>query len=357
VLLKSITNISLRDGYLVALITVKGAGVSGANSNVLLGMNAVGSGFELLRTSRNLMVDSTTSAIKKISIFTPPKTAAGHGRYHGSGRVVATVTLADKRTAIVAVNNMGQPIAIGGSGGDAGSVISQAKWKSFGPPSVGANGFHFATLATLQPKIGGVTSLTDTAIVFSLVGGAFNDIAVEGGPAPETNGGTFVSFSDPVSNDQGRYAFLATAKGGEIGAAKKTGLWYGTSASVGLVARVGLPAPDPVGFNSTANFSKISNLALPPGASSGPLFLATVKGTGVNGKNSAGLWGVDSDGFVRQLLRNGDLLGTQTVKKFVLLNSLPTCMTTSRSFNGNGGVVALVSFTDKKQALVYVGVP
>jgi hypothetical protein len=302
-------------------------------------------------------LDGTMSKIKKLNVFTPPKTSPGHGRYHGNGRVIATALLEDKRTAVVAVNSFGAPIVLGGTNGDAGNVITSAKWKSFGPPAVANNGFHFAALATLQSKVGGVTPLTDTALVFSTVGGAFNDFAAESGPAPGTNGGIFTGFTDPLSNDQGGYAFIASAKGGDIGAAKKAGVWYGAAGALDLVARVGLPAPDALGNDSTALFSSITNIALPGGAGSGPLFLATVKGTGVSGKNNAGVWGVDSTGFVRQLLRKGDVYGDTSVKKFVLLNSLAGCFSASRSFNANGGVAALVSFANKTQALVYIGVP
>ena len=356
VLLKSVTSISVRDGYLAALITVKGPGVNGTNSTVLLGLNAKNSGYELLRTGDMVSADGTTSAIKKLSVYNPPKSSPGQGRYHGNAYLLASATLADKRTVILQVNPNGGYTALAATNGDASSVVNTAKWKTFGYPSTGTNGFNYCTLATLQPKLGGVTTATDTAIVYSFLGGAFNDIATEGGAAAETNGGTYTSFLDPVSNDQGRYAFLAKAKGGDFGAAK-SGLWFGLPGALKLVTRVGAFAPDAIGNDGPSSFSTITNLALPGGTGSGPIFLATVKGGGANGKNNTGLWGVDSTGFDRQLLRNGDILGDQTVKKFVLLNSLPGCFSANRSFNGVGGVAALVSFTDKTQAVVYVGIP
>ncbi len=95
-------------------------------------------------------------------------------------------------------------------------------------------------------------------------------------------------------------------------------------------------------------------MALP---ATGPIFLASVKGTGVNSRNNTGLWGLDSRGFIRQLLRNGDVLGDYTVKKFTLLTSVPGAFSATRSFNNAGGVTAFVSFANRPQALIFIGIP
>jgi hypothetical protein len=58
------------------------------------------------------------------------------------------------------------------------------------------------------------------------------------------------------------------------------------------------------------------------GFNSSPIFLATVKGTGANGKNNLGLWRPDSDGVLGQLPRNSDELGDYTVKKFSMRSSV-----------------------------------
>jgi len=357
VVLKSVTSISLRNGYLAALITVKGGDTNSKNATVLLGMSGKNTGYILIRSDAPVNVDGAMSNIKKLSVYTPAKTSPGQGRYHGDNRLVATATLVDKRTVFLTAFPTGGFLPLAATKGAADNLVMGAKWKAFGPPATATNGFNFATLATLAAdKLDGISTKNDTAIVYSFLGGAFDNIAIEGETAPDSNGGTYLSFNDPISNDQGRYAFLAKAKGGDFGAGK-VGLWYGLSNAPHLAARVGDLAPDAIGNDGASTFSTIKNIALPGGSKSGPIFLATVKGGGANGKNNAGLWGMDSDGFVRQLLRNGDTLGDQTVKKFVLLNSLPGCFSANRSFNGAGGVAALVSFTDKTNAVVYVGVP
>ncbi len=356
VVLKSVSSISLRDGGLAALITVKGGDTTSANSTVFLNLVNKNTGYVLARTNDPVNADNAMSNIKKLSVYTPPKTSPGQGRYHGDSRLVATATLVDKRTAILLCSPTGGFAPLAATNGPADNLVSGAKWKAFGPPSTGTAGFFYTTLATLAPKQGGITTKDDTAIVYSIIGGALDNVAIEGEPAPDSNGGTFIGFNDPLSNNQGNYAFLGKAKGGDFGPGK-TGLWYGIATAPHLIARAGGIAPDAIGNPGVSTFNTITNIALPGGSNSGPIFLATVKGGGANGKNNAGLWGMDSDGFTRQLLRNGDVLGDQTVKKFVLLNSLPGCFSANRSFNGAGGVAALVSFTDKTNAVVYVGIP
>ena len=88
-----------------------------------------------------------------------------------------------------------------------------------------------------------------------------------------------------------------------------------------------------------------------------PLFLATVKGSGANGKNNFGPWGADSDGLLRQLLRNGDELGDYRVKKFTMLGSSAGALSTLRSYNNAGNVTALVNLTDKTNAIICVNIP
>jgi hypothetical protein len=77
----------------------------------------------------------------------------------------------------------------------------------------------------------------------------------------------------------------------------------------------------------------------------------------VTSKTNLGIWGVDSTNRVRRMLRTGDVLGTQTVKKFTLLKTVPYAFAAARSFNSDGTIAALVNFTDGKQALIAIGLP
>jgi hypothetical protein len=199
--LNSVLSISLQNGHLVALITVKGPGVTGANNTVLYGRTSVG-GTALLRTGQPLTADGSASTIKKLSVFAPSKSSPGHGRYHGSLRCVANVTLADKRTTLVSVTNSGVATPVAVSGADAAIVAMGAKWKSFGLYTANSNGFNQAALATLIPNVGGVTPTTDTGIIASTLGSSVTGlIAREGSAASNIANASYVSFSDPVSNN------------------------------------------------------------------------------------------------------------------------------------------------------------
>jgi hypothetical protein len=353
VLVKSIQTISLRNSYLTALVTLKGTGVTAANATALLGRTNTG-WVELLRGGDD--VPGLMTKVKKLSVFTPPKTSPGHGRYHGETRFVALATLENKRTALLSVTNNGTIIPMLVSGDAADAVVSGATWKSFGLPAVGSGGAHYAALVTLG-KSQNVTAANDSAVIFSGNESTFNDLAIEGNLAPGTMV-NFAGFSDPVSNNVGQYAFIGTVKGSGVGGANKQGIWVGASAaSLGLYARTGNLAPDVIGSPSQATFAGFTSLALPGGAGSSPLFLSKLKGTGVNGKNNVALFGEDSDGFLRQLLRNGDSFDGVTVKKFSLLTPGTGALNVSRTFNNAGGVIALVTLSDKTSALIYVGIP
>ena len=113
-------------------------------------------------------------------------------------------------------------------------------------------------------------------------------------------------------------------------------------------------SPTEAGNPGTDVWSSITNFALPTAR---PIFVAKLSGSGVSAKNNLGLWATDSTGDVRRILRTGDQLGAQTVKSFTLLKAVSTAHSAARSFNSTGSVAVLVNFTDKKQALIKIGIP
>ena len=354
ILLKSVLSIEQEDGRLIALINVKGTGITSANSTILYGLTS-GGGTAILRTGQSIMADNTQTTLKKMSVFLPPKSSPGHGRYTGAQRVVFNATLADKRTALLSVSNGGVVTVIAASGGSAGIIAMDAKWKSFGPFACGSSGLNQAALATLAPKVGGVTSANDTAIILSSIGGAANSVlAREGAAAPFITGASYVSFSDPITNAT-KQAFLAKLKGTGITGANNTALFANPAGTLLPIARTGDSVRDAAGFALQQTFTGFTSIAMP--ANTAPIFIATVKGTGVSGKNKLGLWGYDAEGFMRQLLRNGDQLGSVSVKKFTMLTPGGGVLNATRSFNGIGGTTAVVSLSDKSTAILYTGLP
>jgi hypothetical protein len=70
-----------------------------------------------------------------------------------------------------------------------------------------------------------------------------------------------------------------------------------------------------------------------------------------------GLWATDSFGALRLLIREGDAIGSSTVKSFTVLSSVPGSPAQTRSFNGGGSVVVRVTDATMAQHLVLIAVP
>lgn len=356
VLIRSIVSISLRNNELVALVSLSGTGVTSANNSALLGLNSGGATL-LLRTGQSVTVGTVpASAIKQISVLNPALASAGHGRSQADGRVVAKVTLADKRSVVLSVTNAGVATPILFTGQDA-TVAVGAKWSTFGLPAIGAAGANYVTSGTLARTAGGITTATDTALVFSSNGAAFTDFAAESDPAAVIGGAFYTAFFDPVVNAAGKVAFIGTIRGTGVTGSNRTALWSGTPGALGLVARLGSPSPDADALQTTANYSGISSVALPSSGTAGPIYIAKLAGQGVTGASNLALFGVDSSGFIRRLLRTGDHLGTLVVKSFRVLNPVPGALGATRSFNATGGVAVQVSFTNRAEAVIVVGIP
>lgn len=360
IVLQSVSSISLRNTQLVGLIKVAGksAGVTGANSTVLYGFTSL-SGTELLRTGEDItLAEGDPTTIKSLTVFTPPKGSAGQGRNHSVFRVLARATLADKRTVLLADTAADSITQLLYTGQTASAISGDATWKSFGLPAIDAAGTRYVTLAGLTPGDGDVTKNDDTALIYSADAMNFTSFAREGGTAPGAGDATYASFQDPLVNSNGDVSFVGTLKGKGVKGNNKTGIWFGTpGVDVNLYARTGDSAPGPDGADTTANFTSFTSLALPSGVNAAPLFLAKIGGKGVSGKTNFGLWCVDANGLVRQLIRNGDQYGDSTLKKFSVLQPTSGSVGVTRQFSNTRSVVFLGSFSDKSTGVVQVGIP
>lgn len=359
--LVSVTSISLRDAQLLAAIKVSGVATS---NTVLLSLDANNVGTVLLRTGPTNMVtvNGVQSSIKTLTVLTPTTTSPGDGRWNGDSYSLAKALLADGRTVIYKLSPDGTTVTpMLFSKGDASAVLTNATWKTFGLPATGVSGFGYSVLGTLNTMTG-VTALNSTALVYSSSGSTFSLLARQGDPATPVDPNTAYSLlSDPVGNSFGETAFLATlkaipGKGAKVTAANNRALIFGTPGSLDLVARTGDKAPDASGAASASSFSSFVSVALAAGKPAAPIFVARLTG-GVTAKTNLGVWGVDSLGSVRRLLKTGDKLGTQTVSNITLLKAVPGAFAAPRSFNAKGGVVMLVNFTDLHTGLLEIEVP
>ncbi len=359
--LKAVASLSVRDGEVLALLSLCAARglVTAANDSVLLLMTSASAATVLLREGSELN-GFPGSKIKTISVLSPALGSPGHGRSQADGVVVAKVTLLDARTLVVKIAPDGTVTQLLSTALEATPVTLGARWKSFGLPAIGGEGAGCVVSASLQPKLGGISTVDDAALLFSTDGNAWSIVARENVQAAVAQSGqTYATFFDPVVNDGGRVAFLATLKGTAVSAGNKTALFAGLPTGPQLVARLGAPVPDSDGVLTEAGWSKFVSHALPGGPSAGVVFLAETSGGDTNAKNRLGLWAVDSLGTLRRLLRTSEPRGPSgsALTAMTLLNAAPGVFGTSRSFNSTGSIALLASFADKSQALLRVEIP
>jgi hypothetical protein len=166
----------------------------------------------------------------------------------------------------------------------------------------------------------------------------------------------YSNFTDPIVNTNSLVAFIGTLKGPSnlVKPASNKVVVFGNPLGVLVpITRTGDAAKDSAGNDSDVKWTAFTSLTNPGGINAGPIFVARVN----SAKNKLGLWALDSVGKVRLLLRQGDHLGDQVVKKFVLLNAVPKAMSAPRSFAGAGSVAVFITFTDGKTAIQRICIP
>jgi hypothetical protein len=242
----------------------------------------------------------------------------------------------------------------------AASIHASAQWKSFGLPAIEPLGATVAVGATLRPLPGVVTLQNDGVLLARTGSGPFVPFVREGTPISNAQGApTYSAFHDPVVNDQGAVAFLATLRGTGVTGANGTALFAGLPGSASLIARLGEQVPDETGAPTTALWRKFSTYALPGGARPGLLFLGETTGGDTTIANAQALWGTDSANTLRRLLRTGVPMvsGGPELIDIALLNSLPGSFGTTRSFNTTGSVAVRATFADGSQSLLRIDIP
>ena len=359
--LKAVSSVSLRNGELLALLTLKPklGVVKDGNDMVLLRLTSPTAATVLLREGRPL-TGIGGSPIERFSVLSPALRSAGHGRWHAEGLVVAKAMLSDGRTLLVKIAPDGNATQLLSTADAATPVASDAKWKSFGLPAVDAAGAEFAVAATLKPLRAGVLATDNSVLLSSADGISWNVFAREGGAAPVGPAGSlYASFFDPVVNDAGQVAFLATLQGKGISPANQTALFSGAPESPQLIARLGSAAPDESGAATAAVVSKFISFALPGGPGAGAIFLAKTSGGDSTAANNLALWAVDSQGKVRRVLRTGDVLatGASPLTGLILLNATDGSFGVTRSFSATGSIALLATFADGSQALIRADIP
>ncbi len=362
--LKTVTGISMRDGELLATVTLaplKGL-VTAANDSALLCITPTKTTILLSEGALlNPLDGGPSSAIKSIHALIPSVGSPAHGRSHSDGSAVVRITLTDKRTAILDIESDGTQNIRLITGDGAPSVGATAYWTSPGLPAIDTRGDAVVLKAMLAAApmpgaIPAVTKKTDTALGFH-DGNDFTIFAREGYAVPSVVDASFTSFFDPLVNDNGEVAFIATIAGKGITAKNNTGLWWGDAGSLFLLARAGSPAPSLGAAPSPGFWGRIQSLALPSGEGGGPVFVATLTGKDITAKNNTTLWAVDSTGTLRLLLRTGDLLEGKAITGIHALSTVQGALGASRGYNARGAIVVRVLFKGGGQSVVRMDLP
>lgn len=359
--LKSVISLSLRDGSLVALVKLAGTKptvTAGKDDVALIELTGAVTGRLLLRTGMSY----TVSPIKSIATLAPASGSPGHGRWHGEGAVLAKVTLANKTEEIVSVSPEGIITLLLSTAAPAEAIDFTAAWKSFGVPAMSSSGLELAVAGTLAPKPGAITSKNDVALFFSPAGGEWEAFAREGDLTPlssASDGPRYATFFDPVTNEAGQVAYLATLTGKTVTPKNKTALFAGPADDLAVAARLGDFAPDAEGQPTTAVWSKFTSYALPDTSGAGVILVAETSGGDTTARNKLGLWAVDKSGLLRRVLRTGTSF-TQNgplITGFTLLTASPGSYGTARSYSQNGSIAVLATFADRSQQLLRIDLP
>jgi hypothetical protein len=357
--LSSVTSLAMENNALIALVKLSAP----VGTNIaLVRLDAANAGTVLIRTGDSgLMIDGTDYTVKSFTVLSPAAQEAGDGRWQGSGGVVvrvAAVKTSDsksKATAIVSISNTGTKNAYFFTGQAAATPINEATYSDFGLPSTGFGTLRFAVKATLTSQ----PASSNTALIFSSNGTAFNAFAQKGvatGVTGLPSEVKYADYTDPIVNTNSQVAFIATLAGSaaDVKSTSNKAIIFGSpTGTLTSIARTGDPAPDASGTPSSLNFASFTSLALPGGPNSGPIFVAKLN----TPKNNVGVWARDSSGKVRQLIRAGDDLGGQIVKKITLLTAVSRAASAPRSFDAAGSVAVALSFTDGTSAILRIGIP
>jgi uncharacterized repeat protein (TIGR03803 family) len=314
---------------------------------------------EVVRTKESLMIGASSKTISALAIFNAPVGETGQTRhFNQSGTLTFVAKFTDKTSANYQSDIGATPISpipqsVPGVAGATFSVL--------GNPAINDND-HTA----FQAKVagGGVTAANSSGIWAESGTSGLTLIARTGSSAPDYTGtatiGTFSKLSDPVYNNNDNLAFLGTLTVSHtVPAGKNVGIWATTTGTaqgpLTLIARVGDHAPDATGSASASSptFLAFTQFVLPD--QGGVLILSKLSG------GTVGIFGVDTGGLLKQIIRTGQALTVNgAAKKISTLAIFGTPVAStgqSRHFNQAGDIAYLATFTDKSTAIIQSDFP
>lgn len=365
--LKSISAIALQSGRKAAFRGTLNSGGTVSTVNDLVVLSWLGADLKLAVRENSAL--GSLGVVKRIATLVGGTAAPGAGRGwligDEAGAVVgARITTADGVHRYVQIDaETGAPVEIvNTAAASIGLPAAPAglKFKTLGVPSFSAGS---ETSASFYGSLNTFSAILD----LDRETGTSRVVQRIGGPAIGFAGATIRSLKDPVlSADGSQKVWDSLIKGANVLTNNDRVLYWTTDDSLPeVLAREGARPPGCPEGSQWKSFSSIAAV----GGECGPIFtgsmvaftrVGTVKGPGPGGVTSAtdvGLWGVDSLGGLRLLLREGQQIGTFTVRSFNVLKAASGSTGSSRSFNGNGEVVASVTSTTGTTHIIRLAIP
>ena len=374
------------EGGVVILATLKsGTSKAPAPGGVIpsdaVGIWAVdegGSLTEIIRTGDALSVEGKVKTVSALAIFYAPPASTGQTRHFDSnGDLAYKVSYSDGSSSIVTTDAADGTAPVF-STKDVAAGITTAKYSAFGNPEFNdSEGLAFQ--ATVTGSAGaGVTASNNSGIwtdtqADGLILNVRTGMAAPG-YAQGTAVGVFSVLSDPVFADDDAIAFAGTmvvtgTLSSDVTKTNNSGIWATTSGALQLVARVGDRAPDSTGTVSPGGpvFVTLSQFVLPD--QGGVILLGTLQsGTpaapgpgGVISTNRQGIWAVDTNGTLRQIVRTGQALNVEGSVKIIsaltIFNAPGASIGQTRHFNNAGNLEYKASFTDGTTSILQSVIP
>lgn len=154
---------------------------------------------------------------------------------------------------------------------------------------------------------------------------------------PGISGTTFKSFRDPVIDNNGRVAFVATIQGTGVSTTNDTVVVSnGRAGAFEVLAREGDSVPDAAGatFKALTSVSIMANEGF-----SGTLFTATLGGAVLPANDNGAWWMPAGSSTVSKLIRDGDLFGVETIRSHMVLRALGGTASHGRGHSGGDQVI------------------
>jgi uncharacterized repeat protein (TIGR03803 family) len=325
-----------------------------------LGLDTVGAEYGLwnwtldqttlvLRKGETRIVGDKTLTVKSIRALTPVKGSSGHGRYDAvSGHLDLLIGFTDGSSAIATAQAAG---ALEFTRLSTDSELMGGEVERLGMPSSPGAGKSPVAIVTFK-----AAGAARTNAIFDF--GSNSVVAATGMGTPEIENGVFSKFCDPVAgigaDGEPLFAFIASHRVNQ--SKPSTAVWcYDRNAAIPLraIARQAEVVPDVAGYE----FHSFESICLVDGR--GPAFVCRIASKG-DTRGTRALCAFGSNRIVRTLLREGESLLGQTIRRIQVLAAVAGSSGQTRSWASGDqtpSIILRAELADGTRAIVTFALP